>query len=216
MAPSDAQEPVVVLDARPARRDSASRRPSQDIVHPALEVIDPATKFLYTPHTVTGLLLGKTYSYTGLFSQTAWLPRGLSTSMKVRKSAGILLLVYYSRALNPPAKTADPLQAHQAAYYNLKHGITAACFVFLGAHFAQRLHHMLSRDHANAKQSEPFATCVECQVSSFPTLKAHMDMAARQIPGIFIRLVMQATHSCKGHLPVWYDPIRQSGGSFMA
>lgn len=27
--------------------------------HPALEELDPATKFLYTPHTITGLLIGK-------------------------------------------------------------------------------------------------------------------------------------------------------------
>ena len=46
--------------------------------------------------------------------------------------AGILLLVYYSRALDPPAETVDPLQAHQAAYYNVKHGSSAICVVFLG------------------------------------------------------------------------------------
>ena len=46
--------------------------------------------------------------------------------------AGILVLVYYSRALDPPGKTVDPLLAHQAAYYNIKHGITAVCLVFLG------------------------------------------------------------------------------------
>ena len=40
--------------------------------------------------------------------------------------------MYYSRALDPPGKTVDPLQAHQAAYYNIKHGITAVCLVFLG------------------------------------------------------------------------------------
>lgn len=40
--------------------------------------------------------------------------------------------MYYSRALDPPGKTVDPLQAHQAAYYNVKHGITAVCLVFLG------------------------------------------------------------------------------------
>ncbi len=46
--------------------------------------------------------------------------------------AGVLLLIYYSRALDPPVKTVDPLQAHQAAYYNIKHGISAICIVFLG------------------------------------------------------------------------------------
>ena len=40
--------------------------------------------------------------------------------------------MYYSRALDPPATTVDPLQAHQAAYYNVKHGIMAVCMVFLG------------------------------------------------------------------------------------
>ena len=50
--------------------------------------------------------------------------------------AGVLVLVYYSRALDPPGKTVDPLQAHQAAYYNIKHGITAVCLVFLGEYLA--------------------------------------------------------------------------------
>ena len=50
--------------------------------------------------------------------------------------AGVLVLVYYSRALDPPGKTVDPLQAHQAAYYNIKHGITAVCVVFLGEYLA--------------------------------------------------------------------------------
>lgn len=64
MALNDAQEPVERLDTGPSRRSSASRQPSQDIVHPALEDIDPTTKFLYTPHTVTGLLFGTTRTFT--------------------------------------------------------------------------------------------------------------------------------------------------------
>ena len=57
------------IETVPSRRISASRQPSQDVVHPALEDIDPSTKFLYTPHTVTGLLLGESPIRTGLFSK---------------------------------------------------------------------------------------------------------------------------------------------------
>jgi len=57
------------IEIVPSRRISASRQPSQDVVHPALEDIDPSTKFLYTPHTVTGLLLGESPIRTGLFSK---------------------------------------------------------------------------------------------------------------------------------------------------
>ena len=70
MGLNEAQEPIDRVDAGPSRRSSASRQPSQDILHPALEDIDPSTKFLYTPHTVTGLLLGTTRTFTGLFSKT--------------------------------------------------------------------------------------------------------------------------------------------------
>ena len=71
MALNDTQEPVDRLETGPSRRTSASRQPSQDILHPALEDIDPSTKFLYTPHTVTGLLLGAIRAFTGLLSKTA-------------------------------------------------------------------------------------------------------------------------------------------------
>ncbi len=71
MALNDAQDPADSLETGPSRRTSASRQPSQDTIHPALEDIDPTTKFLYTPHTVTGLLLGTTRTFTGLFSNTA-------------------------------------------------------------------------------------------------------------------------------------------------
>ena len=57
------------IEIVPSRRISVSRQPSQDVVHPALEDIDPSTKFLYTPHTVTGLLLGESPICTGLFSK---------------------------------------------------------------------------------------------------------------------------------------------------
>ncbi len=82
MALNDVQEPVDKLDTGPSRRSSASRQPSQDILHPALEDIDPATKFLYTPHTVTGLLLGATRTFSGLFSKTAGLQGGVRSLSK--------------------------------------------------------------------------------------------------------------------------------------
>ena len=136
MALPDAQHPGhTSMEGGPIRRHSASRQHSQDLVNPALEKIDPSTKFLFTPHTVTGLLLGDAFSDLPAYSAastftTLW--RGLAVPSNRSVIAGVLVLVYYSRALDPPGKTVDPLQAHQAAYYNIKHGITAVCLVFLG------------------------------------------------------------------------------------
>lgn len=46
--------------------------------------------------------------------------------------AGVLVLIYFSRAFNPPDTSSDPAQAGQVAYFNVKHGIIAGCLVFLG------------------------------------------------------------------------------------
>ena len=43
---------------------------------------------------------------------------------------GVILLVYFSRTLGPPAPTSENLHA---AYFNVRHGITAAALVYLGA-----------------------------------------------------------------------------------
>ena len=47
--------------------------------------------------------------------------------------AGIVVLVYFSSALNPPPQAQDAAVAGQVAYSHVKQGITAACLVFLGA-----------------------------------------------------------------------------------
>jgi hypothetical protein len=40
------------------RGSTGSRKASRELLHPALEDLDPSTKFLYTPHTVSGLVTG--------------------------------------------------------------------------------------------------------------------------------------------------------------
>jgi len=51
---------------RPSSELPASRRASGELVHPALEDIDPSTRFLYTPHTITGLVIGARTAFTAL------------------------------------------------------------------------------------------------------------------------------------------------------
>lgn len=50
---------VTAEDAVRNRR-TTSRQSSRELLHPALEDLDPSTRFLYTPHTITGLLIGAT------------------------------------------------------------------------------------------------------------------------------------------------------------
>ena len=75
MALADAQYPGHTnMEGGPVRRHSASRQHSQDLVYPALEDIDPSTKFLFTPHTVTGLLLGNVFSESPAYSAVSAFP----------------------------------------------------------------------------------------------------------------------------------------------
>ena len=46
--------------------------------------------------------------------------------------AGVVVLVYFSSALDPPAQAQDAAEAGQIAYSHVKQGIAAACLVFLG------------------------------------------------------------------------------------
>ena len=51
----------------PSGREPPSRRVStlsNGAVHPALQDIDPATRIFYTPHTITGLILGRVLRFT--------------------------------------------------------------------------------------------------------------------------------------------------------
>ena len=50
--------------------------------------------------------------------------------MRVSGNTGVVLVVYYSRALNPPLPTSEDLLS---AYFNVRHGIVAAALVYLGA-----------------------------------------------------------------------------------
>ena len=54
------------VDNTVRKRRTASRQASRELLHPALEDLDPSTKFLYTPHTITGLLIGKSGQGRGL------------------------------------------------------------------------------------------------------------------------------------------------------
>eukprot|EP00884_Botryococcus_braunii_P007025 jgi/Botrbrau1/16323/Bobra.0066s0090.1 len=79
------------------------RRPK----HPAFQNLDPTTRFLYTPRTITGLFIG------------------------------FLLVVYFSRTFNPPPAKNIPEQDAAVAYGNVKHGLIAMVMVWLGYSFLQ-------------------------------------------------------------------------------
>ncbi|PRW57106.1 Phosphatidylserine synthase 2 isoform A [Chlorella sorokiniana] len=68
----------------------------------AMESIDPRTRFLYTPHTVTFLLLG------------------------------LAVLIYVAHPFHPDPRPADPEAAAAVGYLNAKTGIWAIILVFLG------------------------------------------------------------------------------------
>ena len=151
----------------------ASRRSSAELPpHPALEDIDPSTRFLYTPHTISALLIGGlcaralcvwTPERLWLLSQRQRRAAGLCSCASSRgdvqkkrtelfnvselclyllhyapsppayqpvSGAGVALVVYYSKALNPPPSEPGDLQT---AYFNVRHGIIAAALVYLGA-----------------------------------------------------------------------------------
>jgi hypothetical protein len=157
----------------PSRRPSSelpvSRRASGELVHPALEDIDPSTRFLYTPHTITGLVIGARTAFTKLvccsmppylfgllIAPKLWERGHLARMWKLHVCAdraalehsffsalrpvakhgadacraGVILLVYFSRTLGPPAPASENLQT---AYFNVRHGIIAAALVYLGA-----------------------------------------------------------------------------------
>jgi phosphatidylserine synthase 2 len=67
-----------------------------------MESIDPRTRFLYTPHTVTFLLLG------------------------------LAVLIYVAHPFHPDPRPADPEAAAAVGYLNAKTGIWAIILVFLG------------------------------------------------------------------------------------
>ena len=109
------------------------REASREPVPPALGDLDPTTRFLYTPHTVTGLVAGQRSVASSLIRRGK---QGFCSPAEgcVRRSAGVVVLIYFSRALNPPVQAIAPAEAQHIAYSHVKHGITAACLVFLGAY----------------------------------------------------------------------------------
>ncbi|EFN55835.1 hypothetical protein CHLNCDRAFT_30982 [Chlorella variabilis] len=83
----------------------------------AVEQYDPATRFLYVPHTVTFLFLG------------------------------LLALVYFSHPLHPERRPADPAAADALAYSNSKLGIWAMVLVYLGYSVVQGPSTCMVRPH---------------------------------------------------------------------
>ena len=109
--------------------------------------IDPATSVLYTPHTVTGLIIGESGTpQVGicLLRLLLLLTPAVGKSLRLAATltrrplkrppfAGVAVLVYSSRAFNPPG---PKLAEEDHINHTIRHGLVAAVFVWLGAHLS--------------------------------------------------------------------------------
>lgn len=85
--------------------------------HGATMDLDPRTRFLYVPHTVTFLFLG------------------------------MLALVYFSHPFHPPQRPVEPTAAAAVAYNNSKVGVWAMVLVYLGYSVVQGPSTRMVRPH---------------------------------------------------------------------
>ena len=118
---------------RPAQRP---RSPN----HPALRDIDPATRFLYTPKTISVLLVGGydrlcPIAYVKLvhIGNGSCAVAAYPTTRNIRNllTAGVCTLVYLSGAFNPSPRPDDQNEAAKFGSYNKKAGLVAAAATYL-------------------------------------------------------------------------------------
>lgn len=95
----------------------APRKRSETSAAQAFDRLDPSTRFLYTPHTVTFLVLG------------------------------LLALVYFSHPFSPDRRPADPSAGAALGYSNAKMGIWAMVLVYLGYSVVQGPSTCMVRPH---------------------------------------------------------------------
>ena len=117
-------------------------------VHPALQDIDPSTRFFYTPHTLTGLSLGElaccsiqeTHALliefannkvpiSDLLIQVCLAPP-VTALTQFTVCEGIAALIYLSGALDADSPAGG---ASNALESNIRSGLLGAAGVFLGA-----------------------------------------------------------------------------------
>ena len=121
-------------------------RRSSGVKHPALLNIDPATRWLYTPHTISALFVGMRVLPATASDFTC--SSGMRTGVRMhtcelfdrRRSvdcdlsafhAGLVATVYLSGAFNPPPEPANELEAAKTANDNAKWGLAAAALLYL-------------------------------------------------------------------------------------
>lgn len=114
-------------------------RRSSSPKHPALRNIDPATRFLYTPKTVSALLIGTVIS----LCRAEFLCRPnascrVHATLDSHNFAGLGTIVYLSRAFNPPPHPTDELEAARNGNRNAKFGLGAAALSYLCKIFVLR------------------------------------------------------------------------------
>lgn len=104
-----------------------------------MESIDPRTRFLYTPHTVTFLLLGAPLpaplpAASAAAGQLggALLARHPPSTPCYMLPAGLAALIYVAHPFHPEPRPADAEAAAAVGYLNAKTGIWAIILVFLG------------------------------------------------------------------------------------
>lgn len=104
--------------------------------HPALRDIDPATRFLYTPKTVSVLVIGaccwaqqQLVRHFPCVSSTV--QQCVQQSVCAFRCAGVCTLVFLSGALNPTPRPDNPQDADKTGYYNKKAGLAAVAATYL-------------------------------------------------------------------------------------
>lgn len=121
----------------------APRKRSETSAAQAFDRLDPSTRFLYTPHTVTFLVLGGCPTSMLSFSKTVPAPIARVSCCRRRHRlpprfpsppppTGLLALVYFSHPFSPDRRPADPSAGAALGYSNAKMGIWAMVLVYLG------------------------------------------------------------------------------------
>ena len=134
--------------------------------------IDPSTALFYTPHTLFGLITG------GTQPMRRW-SRLESAAHTGQCSAGGCVLVYYSRAFNPPG---PKLAEADSPDHTVRHGLIAAVCVWLGA--PSLAVHLLLTSLRTARCSSADPVKLVCRLC-LPSGPQHLHGAAA--PGLLAR-----------------------------
>ena len=182
----------------------------------AYDDLDPATRFMFVPHTVTFLLLG---GWVGRWLPLAQLHPLLHSIAAGRRqdvivmhpamhphAAGLVALVYFSHPLAPAPRPGDAETAAAVAYSNAKMGVWAMVLVYLGGPGRKQQQNW---EHLE----QPARTAV---ASALRNRRQRGGLGARASPLPSPLLPPQATLWCRGPAPAWCAPTPRCGASCTA